>query len=329
MTKSTWILKAKIRNLIIISLTSFSLVGCGATTNTSPAPVIPTYTKLSTILLNEEKTVDAMSVGYRLSGTFVDDSGTRGLSIDAASTTAVDYSSQANLSYNNDGTLRKISIATEAGTTTWDTGVDRSVQGVDDNFGVGIFIASKQADSDTGNGALFVNPATTNTLNYQYQTFGTWIEADVLASGRWSSKVSAVSIGTPTASVSIPTFGATTFRGYTTGMWIPAASNGQINNARLTVSQFILNVNFLSNNSTFLTTNTHTYPSRASASDLNITGALTYDAISNTLSGGATTESGMTGSVSGRFYGPAAEEVGGVFTLSNGASTYAGAFGGN
>jgi hypothetical protein len=54
-------------------------------------------------------------------------------------------------------------------------------------------------------------------------------------------------------------------------------------------------------------------------------------AATNQITGNVTTVGGLNGSVSARFYGPAAQEIGGTFALSAGAGSlqgYTGAFGG-
>ena len=65
------------------------------------------------------------------------------------------------------------------------------------------------------------------------------------------------------------------------------------------------------------------------APGLDLTGTLRYAAGTNTFGGDITSANGMSGRADGRFYGPGAEEVGGVFeTRGAGTEVYGGAFGG-
>ena len=56
----------------------------------------------------------------------------------------------------------------------------------------------------------------------------------------------------------------------------------------------------------------------SAAPNLNLSGTLTYSPASNTFGGTLTNASGsMSGTSTGRYYGPAAQELGGVFTLKS------------
>jgi hypothetical protein len=69
--------------------------------------------------------------------------------------------------------------------------------------------------------------------------------------------------------------------------------------------------------------------SSAENSSLRMTGTLNYASGSNQFSGAISTDGGMTGSATGRFYGPAAQEIGGTFSATGpGVQSYGGAFGG-
>jgi hypothetical protein len=85
---------------------------------------------------------------------------------------------------------------------------------------------------------------------------------------------------------------------------------------------------------TFSTTNTQvvglTAPSSTGTPNagLNLNASIGYPAGTNAFSGMVTSANGMTGSLSGRYYGPNAEEVGGVYNLGGTAGTMMGGFGG-
>ncbi len=62
----------------------------------------------------------------------------------------------------------------------------------------------------------------------------------------------------------------------------------------------------------------------------NMSGTLNYAAGSNAISGTVTTGTGLTGTVTANFFGPAAQEIGGTFVLQDGptpTTTMMGAFG--
>jgi hypothetical protein len=63
-----------------------------------------------------------------------------------------------------------------------------------------------------------------------------------------------------------------------------------------------------------------------------MSGNLSYPAGSNNITGAVSTASGMNGTATGRFYGPAGQEIGGTLAVQSGvgaaASTLVGAFGG-
>jgi hypothetical protein len=95
------------------------------------------------------------------------------------------------------------------------------------------------------------------------------------------------------------------------------------------------NVDWVARSIGFSTSNTRqvglTAPSSGGVlnTGLDFTGTLTYAAGTNAFSGPVnTTGSTMTGNTTGRFYGPNAEEMGGVYSLGGSAGTMIGGFGG-
>ena len=64
-------------------------------------------------------------------------------------------------------------------------------------------------------------------------------------------------------------------------------------------------------------------------STLNMTGTLNIAPGTNQFTGAVTTAGGLTGTATGRFYGPAVQEIGGTFsTTGTGGQSYVGGFGG-
>jgi hypothetical protein len=91
-------------------------------------------------------------------------------------------------------------------------------------------------------------------------------------------------------------------------------------------------IDFVARSLDFETTNTKITPdllTESPASTLNMTGTLNYTAGSNQFTGNVSTVGGLTGTATGRFYGPTAQEIGGTFGVTGaGVTTYGGAFGG-
>lgn len=163
-------------------------------------------------------------------------------------------------------------------------------------------------------------------LDWDYQTFGIWeTNRDSLT----SRKFGAMSVGTPTVGTAIPGSGGAIFTGYATGSYVSAAGTGTTVFADLTVD-----ANFGTQSLTFSTDNTQTssnWVDFALDSSLDLNGTLTYTSGTNSFSGTVTSDGGLTGSSTGQFYGPNAEELGGVFLLQSSVpgsvETYAGAYG--
>jgi len=142
--------------IVSVFLALFVLVGCGGPANVNSVPEIPTYIKTSAILLNEEKTIDAMSVSVDIGGPIDPSTYNRRHGVTSSTQNEIDYESQAKLSYNNDGTLNKISIVTNDRSLTWENGEFFS-NIVDDDFGMGIAVAGNNPSSLSGNIALFIS----------------------------------------------------------------------------------------------------------------------------------------------------------------------------
>jgi len=127
----------------------------------------------------------------------------------------------------------------------------------------------------------------------------------------------------------VPTSGTATFSGKLSGLYISPAGQGSIAAAELSV-----NANFSTRSLSFAssgTTITRDLVTASAAPNLNLGGTLIYSPASNTFTGTLTNAGGtMSGSSTGRYYGPAAQELGGVFTVKSATSveTFAGAYGG-
>lgn len=215
----------------------------------------------------------------------------------------------------SNGTIQSIRIQTAGGT---DISFNRST----DTFGTLLINSNINAviSSDGTRYALAPEPT---TVGWDYQAFGIW----VTGAGTGSGTYGAASVGAATPASSVPTTGTATYTGYTGGRYV--ASDGTY---YFTSSNMTANANFATRSISFATSNTSQTPdllTSSTNSNLNMTGTLTYSAGSNQFTGSVSTTSGLTGTATGRFYGPTAQEIGGTFGVTgSGTTVYGGAFGG-
>ena len=185
------------------------------------------------------------------------------------------------------------------------------------------FVTAKSSSGE----AIISNPASTY---WDYQSFGVWETGLDTPSG---GEYGAMSVGRTTADMDIPTTNSATFTGKVVGSYVDIAGQGHTALADLSVG-----VNWGTQSMTFDTTNTEISSNWSSAPftpkpELDITGTMTYAPGTNGFtSNDLSTTSGLTGGSTGQFYGPNAEELGGVFLLRdptniNSVETYSGAYG--
>lgn len=160
-------------------------------------------------------------------------------------------------------------------------------------------------------------------LGWNYQTFGVWDTVFDADSGR----IGAFSAGAPTPVSAVPSSGTATYTGMAAGFHADATGLTSLTSATLRVdADFGARTLAFSTSNTFITTD---LIDRSPAPSLDLAGTLGYAAGTNTFSGEIETVGGMSGRADGRFYGPQAEEIGGVFeTRGTGVEVYGGAFGG-
>ena len=141
--------------------------------------------------------------------------------------------------------------------------------------------------------------AYSQALGWDYQTFGYWtLSGTNAATGGFS-------VGMGTAPPAIPIAGTATF----SGKLFAAQPTWEF------AAPMTLNVDFAARTAQFSSADwraqTYMFPGTA------LSGTLTYSANQNALAGTLTSANGQyAGPVTGQFYGPHAEEVGGAFALS-------------
>jgi hypothetical protein len=179
----------------------------------------------------------------------------------------------------------------------------------------GTVITATSGNSD--NTTLFIDAA---EVGYNYQTFGLWGTGDNASAGY----LGAGSFGAQTASGSVPAAGIASYSGVTTGYY--ADTNSTLH---ITAASFSSSVNFGTN--TFTASTSGTQRASAGAVPATVADANLNISASGTLSGasfsGTAAATGMSGTMSGRFYGPVANEMGGTFGMTGVNGTYIGSFG--
>lgn len=158
---------------------------------------------------------------------------------------------------------------------------------------------------------------------YSYMTFGTWSHDKTSDGSNFNSVTGNFVYGSATEPANIPSSGTATYIGAISGGYIPATAD----NFHDTYADMSATADFAARSLNFSTSNTKTRMDNSALAHLNMSGTLTYSANSNLFAGSVTDGGGRSGTATGRFYGPAAQEIGGVFGLS-GSGTHFGNFAG-
>ncbi len=232
----------------------------------------------------------------------------------------------ATITYRANGSIERIDIATPRIALSWDETAGDII-----SDGGPLVLAG---DANVLKFGVFYNPLNAAADPWEYQTFGAWADARPIAAGA----VGALSFGTPTPGGAIPVgvIGEVVpFTGHSAGIY--TTSDGT--SAYLTQSTVTVGVDFeglsmvLNTHGTTLTNIETGDPwTNGPPPTLDVTGTLTYVDGVNSFSGNITANGatgGMTGTSTGQFYGPAAQELGGVFSLTgdNSLEHYSGAYG--
>ncbi len=150
---------------------------------------------------------------------------------------------------------------------------------------------------------------------WNYQNFGAWS-----FQGAGSSRIGAMSVGSQTPVAAVPTSGTATYNGIAGGYYVDAT--GKVFRVSANMRS---DVDFGAAHVSFRTTGTGLTPiaggSAVGNAGLDIPATtLNYSTATNRFTGNVATSNGnLSGPVTGRFYGPAAEEIGGVYALSGNA----------
>ncbi len=286
------------------------VTGCGGGGGGSIAVVKRPFTSFSAIPPNTIVDIEGQSVEYNYVANTT--------SMTSYTDLSTDPTAKATLTFDSNGDISKLSIATDKGTISWDSSTDSFI-----SFSPAYpqLSVSSADDSKTGLVILPSDPAI--DLGWDYQTFGLWFTET--SSGTASSgRAGSISVGSRTDGNAVPTTGTASFTGLVSGIYIDATG------APFVVDGFTtLNADFVGRSLVFTTSDSYVDDgvNYTPNNNLNLSGTLTYSAGSNNFSG-AVNGTGLTGSANGYFYGPTAEEAGGTFSLTGtGVENYTGAFG--
>lgn len=217
--------------------------------------------------------------------------------------------SSARLTYGNGLALTGLSIKTPQSSPSW-SGAEIS--------------CSPTCDAENATSVGVAVNAQDPGVAWNYQTYGFWAADGAPEIG------GAISIGAPTPVGGIPTSGTATYNGLSSGIYIDAGGATWIHSAdMLAVADF-----GAPRSVAFSTTNTVATNAVGPVSmpGLNLSGTLSIMPGANEIRGTLTTASTfLNGPATGRFYGPTAQEIGGVYALTTGTfspNTMIGGFGG-
>ena len=307
--------------LFVALLTAGSLLtGCGGGGGGS-SPVkapVPSFTSFSAI--QSGQTVQATGMSQTVTGTRDPGSTPPGLATSITANPLDTAHSSAQLSYGTLPAMTAFRFSTPQSTESFS---GANVQCLPDSGVCGGANANTQA--------AVINPLDppAPALAWNYQSFGYWLSFPsntTLAAG-------VISFGNITPVTGIPTSGTATYQGLSSGGYIDPSGAAFVHAAQMTS-----NVDFGARSVAFSTSNTTISPINSAAptpnAALNLSGTLTYATGSNQFTGPVTTsgsvsDPAMAGNATGRFYGPNAEEIGGVLALKGtGPQGMLGGFGG-
>jgi len=171
-----------------------------------------------------------------------------------------------------------------------------------------------------------------------YLTMGGWLNCSPLC--QQPSTMGFFVFGDATQPNNIPAIGRATYNGLASGspfdqdyeMYAGGSSSyiwGSSANMKAEANFFLRTIDFSTSDTVVTVTSTHTNLTNVVPTpQLNITGTLSYSGSVNLFSGAVADAGGRTGTATGRFYGPAAEEIGGVYNLGAPESGHTGVFAG-
>lgn len=300
--------KAIVKSLIICCIGVLIFTGCGGGGGSAAPKPVTSFVKWSSITPPTTVTLDGISqdATYTAPGP--------SFAVTSITYNGVSSASSTSIKYRADGTIERITVSTPYTSVTWD---ETSGDIIDDS--TVMVAASDPSESNIGIAINALHPS----VGWEYQTFGIW----ETGRGTGSGTIGAITGGAQTTGSAIPITGNVTFSGIAAGMYLDVAGTADY----ITASSLSANVNFLNRSINLSTTGTQKIntitAASSSATNLNMTGTLTYAPGVNSFAGNVSA-TGLSGTSTGQFYGPNAEELGGIFSLTGaGMENFAGGYG--
>ena len=310
----------------VVVLMASAVVGCGGggggggSSGGGTSPTLSAFTSWSNVKPGERVvlTGDSQEASYTVDE-IVEDGPNKGVKVDVQNFKALSAGAELTVGFETTGALNYVKLNTAEGTV-----LEFSQQNNSDYE----FIEAIVGDilliyNGAGTNYIFASDAFEN--EFEYQAFGTW----TTGGGTGSGKIGDFSVGNATPVSNMPLSGNANYTGFSVGRFVDSDKT-----AYFTQSALLMNADFGTGVVGFQTNNTHItnelFEDPAMPfSSLDMNGTLNILTNTNQFIGGVN-NSIANGNVNGRFYGPAANEIGGNFLLRNTITgvTYSGAFGG-
>ena len=227
-----------------------------------------------------------------------------------------DLTTTASVKYETNNTISKISVTTQNGTVTFDE---------DNGDTIGTTGTTIYGYNESGSDFFLAADPLNSSVNWNYQTFGIW----ETGRGTGLGTAGGISVGTITTGSNIPASGTATYTGYYGGAFSDRDGDDFLTRGTVSVSTDFgeRTLGFQTSGDEFVSPVANT-PSWTGDTNQAMSGTLTYTPANNSFTGDVTDGYNNSGAATGRFYGPNAEELGGVFNITGSALyLHAGAFG--
>ena len=291
-------------NIAIIGVAAILLSGCGGSGSTAIVPTVETVETIANATYGQQYEFDAVSQSFSYTKNVPDwendwDGSVTSLTSYQSSTT----STELTIGTESNGAINSVRIEDNQ------TGVDVEISGANEFQripGGGLTFAG-----DNEVELIIVSPA-----NFEYQKFGVWTVEDI--SGNGDGGIFSVGMSTPVSD--IPTSGTAEYSGEAFGF--VTDDSGALDGI---FADFNAIANF--SNRTLDVSTVNSQVDSELAPQHNITGTLSYASGSGVFSGAVSNNAGHNGSATGKFYGPIAEEIGGVISIKGGTAISAATLG--
>jgi hypothetical protein len=303
-------MSARVQVLAFSMILLAALTACGGGGGGGGVREVP-FTSFDAVTPNQ--TVVMSGISTRASGTLTIFPGGGGFAVDTFNFSFVeDSNTTARLTYDGSGGL---------------SGMGFSTPGSSASFGQGQINCTSGAVCVGGNSTSVGLAVDAFAFGWNYQSFGAWL--NLLSPTTF--QVGAMSAGAVTPASAVPGSETATFGGFASGFYVDSVGVPYVTAANMSavVDFGMERIAFSTTDTTIGNLNTGATPIRSSG--LDISGNLTRTPGSAQFTGTVSSQdTTLFGTATARFYGPAAEELGGVYALGGSGgnpSRMIGAFG--